>query len=47
MFPRLYFVIAALALSFFSYHQYRGTGLFDDTGTSHSRGLTGRSTFHK
>ena len=47
MFPRFYFVVAALALSLFSYHQYRGNGLFDDTSTSHSRGLAARSTFHK
>jgi hypothetical protein len=44
---RLYAVIGILALSLFSYAQYRGAGLFDDTATSHSRGLAGRSTFHK
>ncbi len=47
MFPRFYSIIAVLALSFFGYQQYRGNGLFDDTSTSHSRGSTGRSAFHK
>lgn len=47
MFARVYMVIAALALGLFSYQQYRGVGLFDDTATSHSRGPAGRGTFHK
>jgi hypothetical protein len=47
MLPRIYIVIATLALSLFSYHQYRGNSLFDDTNTSHSRGPTARSTYHK
>jgi hypothetical protein len=47
MFSRFYFLVGAIALSLFSYSQYKGYGLFDDTSTSHSRGPTGRSTFHK
>jgi hypothetical protein len=45
--PRLYLLIGLAALSLFSYGQYRGIGLFDDTATTHSRGPAARSTFHK
>jgi hypothetical protein len=44
---RVYFLMGALAVSFFSYSQYKGYGLFDDTSTNHSRGSMARSTFHK
>ena len=47
MFPRIYVVVAALALGLFGYHQYRGNGLFDDTSTSHSRGAAARRIYHK
>lgn len=44
---RFYLLLGALALSVFSYSQYKGYGLFDDTNTNHSRGPLARSTFHK
>lgn len=47
MFSRFYFLVGVVALGLFSYSQYKGYGLFDDTGTSHSRNPSARTTFHK
>lgn len=45
---RFYLVIGLLALSFYSWGQYRGIGLFDDlASTTPLRGSTARTTFHK
>ncbi len=46
--PRFYLIVGLLTLSLFSYAQYRGVGLFDDTASSQpTRGSSARSTFHK
>jgi len=46
---RFYMIFGILALSLFSYAQYRGAGLFDDVATGPPTRLSqaGRSTFHK
>ncbi len=45
---RLYLIIGLISLSAFSWAQYRGVGLFDDTSTSQpTRGSTSHTTFHK
>lgn len=45
---RFYTLIGLVALSFYTYAQYRGVGLFDDTASSQpTRGSAARSTFHK
>lgn len=45
---RIYLLVGTLALAFFSYAQHQGMGLFDDTSsTAHSRGSSGRTSFHK
>lgn len=47
--PRFFLIFGLIALSAFSYAQYRGVGLFDDTASSQpSRlGPNARGTFHK
>ena len=45
---RAYLVIGLVALSFYSWAQYRGIGLFDDfASTTPLRGNAARTTFHK
>lgn len=46
---RFYLFIGLLTLAIFSWAQYRGVGLFDDTGSSQRSRLSAseRSTFHK
>ena len=45
---RFYTLVGLIALTFFSYAQYRGVGLFDDTAASQpTRSSSARSTFHK
>lgn len=45
---KIYLLIGALSLSFFSWAQYRGVGLFDDEIQSgQARSIGQRSTFHK
>ena len=45
---RVYLIVGLLALSFYSWAQYRGIGLFDDdTSTTPLRGNAARTTFHK
>jgi hypothetical protein len=47
---RLYLILGLAALSFFSWAQYRGAGLFDDTAASQAQRLapgTRGTTFHK
>jgi hypothetical protein len=46
---RFYLVFGILALSLFSYAQYRGVGLFDDVAQGKASRLSqaSRSTFHK
>jgi hypothetical protein len=46
---RLYAFVGLLALAVFSWGQYRGAGLFDDTATGRPTRLlpSERSTFHK
>lgn len=44
---RIYLVISVLALSIYSWAQYRGIGLFDDEATTPLRGSSARTTFHK
>ena len=45
---RLYLVAGILALSVYSWAQYRGVGLFDSVADSTPlRGQVARSTFHK
>ena len=46
---RLYFIIGLLALSAFSWGQYRGIGLFDDATSSQTSRLSPSShgTYHK
>jgi len=46
---RFYLVFGILALSLFSYAQYRGTGLFDDVAKGQASRLSqaSRGTFHK
>ena len=45
---KIYLLIGALSLSTFSWAQYRGVGLFDDTISSTAARSTGqRNTFHK
>ena len=47
--PRFYLIFGILALSLFSYAQYRGAGLFDDVAKGQSTRLSqaSRNTFHK
>lgn len=47
--PRFYLIFGILALSLFSYGQYRGAGLFDDIAKSQPTRLNqaGRNTLHK
>jgi hypothetical protein len=47
--PRFYLIFGILALSLFSYAQYRGAGLFDEVakGQASRLGQASRSTFHK
>jgi hypothetical protein len=46
---RFYLIFGILALSLFSYAQYRGAGLFDDVakGPATRPGQASRNTFHK
>lgn len=45
---RFYLFIGLLAMSIYTWGQYRGIGLFDDYASSAPvRGSTGRSSFHK
>ena len=46
---RLYLLVGIAALSFYSWAQYRGVGLFDDVvgGTPSRLGPNQRNTFHK
>jgi hypothetical protein len=44
---RFYLLVGLISVILFGYSQYKGYGLFDDTNTDHSRGLTARSTYHK
>lgn len=47
---RLYAIAGLIALSIFSYYQYRGYGLFDSVANSRSsggHGSSGHSTYHK
>ena len=45
---KVYLLIGALSLSAFSWAQYRGVGLFDDTiNSNQARTLGQRNTFHK
>lgn len=47
--PRFYLIFGILALSLFSWGQYRGAGLFDDVASKQPTHLSqaSRSTFHK
>ncbi len=47
--PRFYLIFGILALSLFSWAQYRGAGLFDDVakGQPTRFGQAGRSVSHK
>ena len=47
--PRFYLIFGILALSLFSYGQYRGAGLFDDVAKAPPTRLSqaSRNTFHK
>ena len=47
--PRFYLIFGILALSLFSYAQYRGAGLFDEVaGAQAARaGQASRNTYHK
>jgi len=47
--PRFFMVFGILALSVFSYAQYRGAGLFDDIAKSQPTRLSqaSRSAYHK
>ncbi len=46
--PRFYFVIGLLALSVYTWGQYRGVGLFDDfAAATPLRGNAARTIFHK
>jgi len=47
--PRFYLIFGILALSLFSWGQYRGAGLFDDvaSGQPTRLGQASRGTFHK
>ena len=48
MLPRFYTLVGLIVLSVFTYAQYRGVGLFDDTASSQpTRSSSARSTFHK
>ena len=44
---RFYLVVGVLALSVYSWAQYRGVGPFDDAATTPLRGSSARTTFHK
>lgn len=46
---RFYFLVGLAALSFYSWAQYRGVGLFDDIADSRPSHLnpSQRNTFHK
>ena len=45
---KLYVLIGLLSLSAFTWAQYRGVGLFDDTVDSHAARSSGqRNSFHK
>lgn len=47
--PRFYLIFGILALSLFSWAQYRGAGLFDDVATGQATRLSqaSRGAFHK
>jgi len=47
--PRFYLLFGILALSMFSYAQYRGAGLFDDVAKVPSTRLSqaSRNAYHK
>ena len=45
--PRIYLVIGLLALSVYSWAQYRGAGLFDDVASSTPLRGNAARTFHK
>jgi hypothetical protein len=47
--PRFYLIFGILALSLFSWAQYRGAGLFDDvaSGPATRLGQASRGAFHK
>lgn len=46
--PRFYLVAGLLALSLYSWGQYRGAGLFDDLAApTPLRGNAARTAFHK
>ena len=47
--PRFYLIFGILALSLFSYAQYRGAGLFDEVASAQAArlGQASRNTFHK
>jgi hypothetical protein len=47
--PRFYLIVGLTALSFFSWAQYRGIGLFDDTSQSGqpTRLSSSHGTYHK
>lgn len=47
--PRFYLIFGILALSLFSWGQYRGAGLFDDVASAQATRLSqaSRNTFHK
>ena len=47
--PRFYLIFGILALSLFSYAQYRGAGLFDDVAKGPATRLsqTSRNAYHK
>ena len=45
---KIYLLIGVLSLSTFSWAQYRGVGLFDETiNSSAARTIGQRNTFHK
>ncbi len=47
--PRFYLIFGILALSLFSYGQYRGVGLFDSVASGQPNRLdpASRNVFHK
>ncbi len=47
--PRFYLFVGLMALAVFSWAQYRGVGLFDETTSSQASRLSpsARSTYHK
>jgi len=44
---RFYLIFGILALSLFSYAQYRGVGLFDDVAAKQPNRQMSRDTYHK